>query len=173
MYARSFIDSLDFASNGQVISGEVPVSELQRLQDMLANQQGKLAYRIQGGVDDQGNHYLDLSVTGHCQLSCQRCLEGMDYPVQLDTRLILRDQAGLDAEESLAGQPGHQQEFDSILAEVNLDVLNLLEDEMLLSLPIAPRHEQGTCQATGSNNMQQEKRQPFAELANFKRNLSK
>jgi len=190
MNARSFIDSLDFASNQREISGEVPVSELRRLQDLLENQQGKLAYRIRGSVDDQGNHYLDVSLTGRCQVRCQRCLDVMDYPVQLESRLILRDQESLDAEELLmeqlaiplghqkttakclvmAGQPGHEQEYDSILADDHLDVLSLLEDEILLGLPIAPRHEQAACQVAGGGNMHQEGSRPFAALANLKRN---
>jgi len=170
MYARPFIDTLDFASKGREISGEVQVADLERLQDLLENQQGKLTYKIRGGVDDQGNHYLDVSVNGLCKVRCQRCLEGMDYPIQLVTRLMLRDQASLDAEELLAGQPGREQEYDSILADDHLDVSSLLEDEILLSLPIAPRHEQGTCQMAGGENMQQEERRPFAALAKLKRN---
>jgi uncharacterized protein len=169
MYARSFIDSLDFASNGREISGEVLVAELERLQDLLENQQGNLTYSIRGGVDDQGIHYLDVSVNGRSQVRCQRCLEGMEYPIQLDTRLMLRDQASLDAEELLAGQPGQEQEYDSILADDHLDVLKLLEDEILLSLPIAPMHDQGACQVAGSRNLQQEESRPFAALAKLKR----
>jgi len=170
MYARPFIDSLDFASNRREISGEVPIYELVRLQDLLENQQGKLAYIIRGGVDDQGNHYLDVSATGRCRVRCQRCMEGMDYPLRIDTRLMLRDQESLDTEEQLAGQPGHEQEFDSILADDHLDVPGLLEDEILLSLPIAPRHEQGACQVAGVGNTHQEERRPFAALAKLKRN---
>jgi uncharacterized protein len=167
MYARPFIDSLDFASKRREISGEVPVTELPRLQDILEKQQGILGYSIRGGMDNQGNHFLDVSVTGRCRVRCQRCLEGMDYPVQLDTRLLLRDQASLDAEEL---HPDEEEEFDSILADVHLDVLSLLEDEILLSLPIAPRHEQGVCQAAGGGNRLQEERRPFAALAKLKNN---
>jgi uncharacterized protein len=164
MYARPFIDSLDFARTGQEISGEVPVSELARLQDVLESPQGILSYTVRGGVDSQGSRYLDISVTGRCRLLCQRCLEGLDYPVQIETRLLLRDQASLDA----MGDEG--EEFDSILADAHLDVLNLLEEEILLSLPIAPRHETGACQAAGSENRQEEERRPFAVLAKLKRN---
>jgi len=170
MNARPFIDSLEFAGNRREISGEVPAAELRRFQDLLVNQQGKVAYRIRGGVDDQGNHYLDACVTGRCQVRCQRCMEAMDYPVQLDTRLMLRDQASLDAEELLAGQPGREQEFDSILADDHLDVLSMVEEEILLSMPIAPRHEQGVCQVADGGNRHQEQSRPFADLAKLKRN---
>ena len=54
MHARPFIDSLDFARNGQEIDGEVPIAELSRLQDVLENQRGVLSYTVQGVMDEQG-----------------------------------------------------------------------------------------------------------------------
>ncbi len=177
MYARPFIDSLDFAANGREISAEAPVAELPRLQDVLESPQGILSYTVRGGVNKQGSHFLDVSVTGRCRLLCQRCLESMDYPVQLDTRLLLRDQVSLDAMDGSV--PGDaEDEFDSILADVQLDVLNLLEDEILLSLPFAPKHEPGACQAAGGENKPLRQAQdrhgeghrPFAILDKLKRN---
>lgn len=169
MYARPFIDSLDFARNDRQIDGEVPVAELSRLHDLLEDTQGLLSYSVRGVLDSQGNPLLELSVTGSCRLRCQRCLHGIEYPVQLETRLLLRDQAGLDALDD------EEEEFDSILAEVRLDVLNLLEEEVLLSLSIAPRHELGGCPAADDENAtrtgepHKEGQHPFAVLAKLKR----
>jgi len=168
MYARPFINSLDFARNGREISGEVPVAELPRMLDMLQNPEGILSYTVQGGVDKQGTHFLDVNVVGQCRLRCQRCLNGMDYPVRLDTRLLLRDQASMEVlDDMIAG--GGVEEFDSILADAHLDVLDLLEEEILLSLPIAPKHEIGTCQVADGENRHEE-RHPFAVLAKLKSN---
>jgi uncharacterized protein len=169
MYARPFIDSLDFARNGRGISGEVRIAELPRLLDILENPQGILSYTVQGGVDKQGTHFLDVSVAGQFRLRCQRCLNGLDYPLRLDTRLLLRDQASLDAlDDNVAG--GVEEEFDSILADTHLNVLDLLEEEILLSLPIAPKHELGACQVTDGGNARREEKNPFAVLAKWKRN---
>ncbi|MGB9092964.1 MAG: YceD family protein [Gallionella sp.] len=131
---------------------------------MLETSRGVLQYTVQGGVDKQGIHFLNVGVAGLCRLRCQRCLEGFDYPVRLDTRLLLRDQAGLDELDSDA-----EEEFDSILADKHLDVLALLEDEILLSLPIAPKHALGACQATDGENLQGVVKNPFAVLAELKR----
>ncbi len=169
MFARSFIDSLDFAGNGRQISGEVPVAALPRLLDALEDPRGTLEYTVRGGVDKQGNPLLDVSITGNCRLRCQRCLGATEHAVRIDTRLLLRDQASLDAlDDEVAG--GEDEEFDSILADAHLDVLNLLEEEILLSLPIAPRHELGVCQAAGGGNKHEEEKNPFAVLAKLKRN---
>jgi uncharacterized protein len=169
MYARSFIDSLDFARNGRGISGEVQIAELPRLLDILENPQGILRYSVRGVVDKQGNPALDVSVVGQCQLRCQRCLSVLDYPVRLHTRLLLRDQASLDALDGNVAD-GEEEESDSILADEHLNVLDLLEEEILLSLPIAPKHELGACQVTDGENAHREERSPFAVLAKLKRN---
>ena len=170
MYARPFIDSLDFARNGREISGEVQVAKLPRLLDVLENPQGILSYRIHGGVDKQGTHFLDLGVVGQCRLRCQRCLNSLEYPVRLDTRLLLLDQAGLDAlDDTVAG--GDAEEFDSILADAHLNVVDLLEEEILLSLPIAPKHELDACQVKAeSENAIRAETNPFAALSKMKRN---
>lgn len=168
MYARPFINSLDFAGNGRRINGAMQFAELPRLLDMLESPQGILSYTVQGGVDEQGTHFLDVNVVGQCRLRCQRCLNGMDYPLQLDTRLLLRDQASLDAlDDNVASV--EEEEFDSILADAHLDVLDLLEEEILLSLPVAPKHEWGTCRAAVGESRSEE-RHPFAALAKLKSN---
>lgn len=156
MEVRPFIDSLDFAVNGRQASGEAPISGFPRLRDILDSHQGSLDYTIRGGVDKQGNPLLDISITGTCWLRCQRCLNAMDHAIRMTTRLMLADQASLDA------MGDEDEEFESILADTHLDVLNLLEEEILLALPIAPRHEFGACQsATGTDK---QKENPFAVL---------
>lgn len=162
MYARPFIDSIDFAKNGRKISGEAPLAEMPRLLDTLENPQGVLSYTVHGGMSSFGVPLLDVSMAGQVQLCCQRCLNVMDYPISLEERLLLRDQASLDALDD------DEEEFDSILAEAHLDVLNILEEEILLSLPIAPRHESGNCMAAANESRQGEVKYPFAALAGLK-----
>jgi len=170
MFARPFIDSLDFAGNGRQISGKVPVAELPRLLDALEDTEGFLEYTVRGDTDRQGHPLLDVSISGNCRLRCQRCLGALEHAVQIDTRLLLRDQASLDALDDDAVADGDEEELDSILAEAHLDVLNLLEEEILLSLPIAPRHEPGACEAADGGKAHEEEQNPFAVLARLKRN---
>ncbi len=164
MYARPFIDSLDFAGNGKQIDAEVPFAELPRLLDVLDSPQGVLQYSLQGTSDDMGTPALDVSMNGHCQLRCQRCLQSLDYAIEYESRLLLRDEAGLEALQD------DDEAFDSILADAHLDVLALLEEEILLSLPIAPKHALGACQVAGKESLQEGERHPFAVLEKLKRN---
>lgn len=146
------------------MDAEVPFAALSRLTDVLDDTQGVLKFSLKGAMDEQGNPVLDVSMDGLCHLRCQRCLQGMDYTIRHDTRLMLRDEDELDELQD------DDDEFDSILADPHLDVLELLEEEILLSLPIAPRHEPGVCQAAASESVQQEERHPFAVLEKLKRN---
>jgi uncharacterized protein len=166
MDARPFIDSLDFAENSRQITAETQLAALPRLLDILDNPEGSLKYTIHGGVDKLGNRLLDISITGVCHLRCQRCLAAMDHPLRITERLLLADQASLDAlsdDEVL-----EDESFESILADAHLDVLALLEEEIILSLPIAPRHELGDCQTAEGLNKQKDN--PFAVLMTLKRN---
>ncbi|MEQ1629835.1 MAG: DUF177 domain-containing protein [Gallionella sp.] len=164
MHARPFIDSLDFASNGQQISGVVLVAELSRLADILSDTAGELSYTIHGALDKHSVPKLILSLDGGCHLTCQRCLQSMDYQIQVSTSVMLRDQATLD----LLDEAEVEEEYESILADAHLDVWSLLEDEIILSLPFAPKHDVGVCKAAKEVKHQSDDSHPFAALAKLK-----
>lgn len=170
MYARPFIDSLDFAINGERIDAQVPFAELARLHDVLFDTDGVLQYTVVGAQDYRGRPVLDISITGDCHLRCQRCLNGFDYRIVHQTRLLLCDQQELEALDSEMDAAGSDEDVEAILADAHLDVLALLEDEILLGLPISPMHQAGACQAASGENTQKERRNPFAVLENLKRN---
>jgi uncharacterized protein len=159
MFARPFIDSVDFARNGKEIRDEIAVSALSRLADMLAKTDGSLAYIVHGYHKD-GRDMLEVSLQGACTLRCQRCLSELEYPVNLVSRLWLLAADRLDEAED-------DDEMDAIEAEPRLDVLALIEEELLLGLPFAPRHPEGEC-VPAANDLQQ-KVNPFAVLAGLKK----
>jgi DUF177 domain-containing protein len=169
MYARPFINSPEFARNGSRISGEARLVEMSRLLEMLKAPHGVLNYTVHGGVNQQGIQFLDIGLVGQCQLICQRCLNGLDYPVRLNSRLMLLDQSGLDAlDDNVVSS--EEEVPDSILADTHLDVLDLLEEEILLSLPIAPKHEAGICAIAENGYINRKNPNPFSVLETLKRN---
>ena len=163
MFARHFIDSLDFARNGRELRGEAPVSEMPRLRDMLADPEGKIGYVVRGFLDRDGKPKLEVALDGMCQLRCQRCLEAMAYPVKLVSRLLLAQEGELDEFSD------EQDDLDSVRADKHMDVLALLEEEILLSLPFAPKHPIDACQpAAGNVSLPMAERKPFAALSRLK-----
>lgn len=159
MFARPFIDSVDFARNGKEIRGEIAVSELSRLSDMLTKSDGSLTYLVRG-YREADRDMLEVSLQGACALRCQRCLGELEYPVNLVSRLRLLPAEQLDEAEV------DDDEMDAIEADPRLDVVALVEDELLLGLPFAPMHPEGEC-APATNDLQQ-KTNPFAVLAGLK-----
>ena len=167
MSARQLIlDSLDFAHNARELRGVAQVADLPRLLDMLASAAGEINFVVRGYQDRHGKPMLELALTGQCQLRCQRCLQGLDYPVQMVSHLLLLRADELD--ESAVEEDG----IDSILADASLNLLKLLEDELLLSMPFAPRHPPGVCQPTMAgyavNESDQVVKKPFAVLSELK-----
>lgn len=159
MFARHFIDSVDFAHKGREIQGEVPLAEMHRLQDRLASPEGNISYVVRGLQDRNGQPALEVTLQGLCQLRCQRCLNELAYSLQLRSRLRL-----LPADE-LDEFSDEDDEADSIAADTHLDVLALLEEEILLSLPFAPAHS--SCRP-GTEGLSRPETSPFAVLAGLK-----
>jgi len=158
MFARSFIDSIDFASNGKELRGEIPFSDLPRLNEMLANSSGALSYRVIGSHEDD-SHKLEIVLKGRCNLLCQRCLEEFAYQLEVNAHLQLIPAEMLDEVED--------HDKDVIEANRHLDLLELLEDEVLINLPFAPKHPEGTCTAPLRDS--QQPANPFAMLAVLKK----
>lgn len=159
MFARPLIDSVDFARNGREIHGEIAVSELSRLGDMLAKSGGSLTYILRG-YREADRDMLQVTLQGACTLRCQRCLGELEYPLNTVSRLQLLPAGKMDEAKE------DDDDVDSIEATSQLDVLALIEDELLLGLPFAPRHPEGEC-APATDDLQQ-KANPFAVLAGLK-----
>lgn len=138
MSARASIDSLEFARAGEQLSGSVPVSELSRLSDNLFDTAGNLQFGLTGSRDSRHRLRLKMSVAGSIDLQCQRCLGKLVFPVSVQANLlILTDEAG--------GETGEIDDLDGVPAAAQTDVWSLVEDEVLLAIPLAPRHAEGDC----------------------------
>ena len=166
---EKFIDSQDFAYNSRETQGKIPVAAMPRLQDVLAAPDGELSYIVRGMHSRVGKPMLEVTLDGLCQLRCQRCLQQLAYPVKLVSHLILVPPQQLN-DAQLDEAAFDDEENDVIPADTRLDVLQLLEDELLLSLPFAPKHAAGTCQPaiTRVEETDQAPKNPFAVLAELK-----
>ncbi len=150
------IDGFEFASAGAKQQGSWPAGEFPRLRDMLASDAGEVAYEIEGMHDERGRPALRLRVSGMLQLRCQRCLEVLPFEVHTDETLVL---AGTVAE--INAGPVDANAPDRVLAGKQMLVRELVEDEIILALPYAPRHE--SCSARPSQDADG-KTSPFAGL---------
>lgn len=148
-----------------------PVSKLPRLAALVPA--GQLAASVAGtGIDarlgfdagTEGHPRLHLEVSGAVPVVCQRCLEAMAWPVDVDVLLTMIDR---DAEAASLADP-----FDTVvLVDGALWTIELIEDEVLAALPLAPRHPDMSCAGAVADEPISEGRphRPMAGLADLLR----
>ena len=145
MSHQPVIDGFEFATAGATQEGTLPLASFPRLQDALVSDSGNVAYKVQGVRDERGRPSLRLSVRATLQLRCQRCLGPLAHEVRAEALLVLAaTQAEIDAEPAAVDSP------DRVLAGKEMAVRDLVEDELILSLPYAPRHDECEAHAGGS-----------------------
>jgi len=160
---QTVIDSLEFARTGQTLRGSLSLPGLTRLKESLADAVGTVEFEVTGGQDARGRPILTVSIRGMLRLQCQRCLEALDHPLQvLNTLMLVAAGAGAAGELD-------DEDVEWIEASRELGVASLVEDEILLSLPYAPRHEEGACRPVGAAIADGATGSPFAALAALKR----
>ena len=163
MSAAAVIDSLEFARAEQRISGRLSVASLRRLDDVLFDDRGDVHYTVQGGRNERNRPQLELRITGALHLQCQRCLSLLDYSVDIQSTLLLVARG-----ESTDEEMDDPEAPDAIEAAAELDVPALIEDEVLLSLPLAPRHPEGACERRLETHVAGPQQNAFAKLAALK-----
>ena len=137
MSQESFvIDLRALARDGRLVQGEVPVSRLGRLAGSVLEPSGTVVFSFQGERDDEGKLYVDLRIRADLVLECQRCLEGLKWPCDVQNRLLLLRPGDPLPEDELENDA-----VDALEVEPLTDLLALVEDEVLLALPLVPRHD--------------------------------
>ena len=155
------IDGFEFAAAGARLRGDWSAGSFPRLRDALHDDAGSVECELLGVRDELGRSRLEMRLQARLRLTCRRCL--MPVEVQLHEAVTLQlaaSQAELDAQPIAAEGP------DCIVAGKDMAVRDLVEDELLLALPFAPRHED--CPAQGSSAPGARQR-PFAGLRGMMR----
>jgi uncharacterized protein len=164
MSAGAVIDGLEFARGQQQLRGSLAVADLRRLEDVLFDMHGSLDYELRGTRDARNRPQIEVKIEGPLHLQCQRCLGLLDHDVHVATTLLVVP-AGVQADDDVDEPEGP----DVIEAKAELEVAGLVEDEVLLSLPLAPRHAEGQCHGRLQKHEDAaEAPSPFARLAALK-----
>lgn len=181
MKPRAFVpEKLDlavFIQEGGHLEGEWPAASLQRLADSAAPEAPAsgwpaLRWSLQGEVRQpkggKAQAWLHLACQGEVALTCQRCLKPVTEALTIDRWIRFVDTEAeaealdVDSDDDVLALPRH------------LDARELIEDELLLELPLVPRHD--NCPeplAPGEDEdpaeVEDERPNPFAKLAALKR----
>jgi uncharacterized protein len=151
------IDGLQFARDRDTVSGRLEIGGLPRLAESGCRS-AAIRYAVRGGENAEGHPCLAVEASGVLGLTCQRCLGALDFPVELRVELELAT-----SEQAIATA---EDEVDRVLATRAMDVASLVEDEVLLALPMAPMHER--CEPAGAG-ADSGRASQFAALAGWRK----
>jgi uncharacterized protein len=137
------LNVLAFSINAESYAGEERLARFERLMDESQGLGGDamVNYSVRGemrqdaaGVDEP---WLMLSAQTSLALVCQRCMGPVDVPVAFD-----RSFRFVPTEE-LAAVEDEESDEDVLVLSKSFDLLELIEDELLMTQPLVPKHE--TC----------------------------
>ncbi len=118
--------------------GQVSLAELTRLQGLVADTDGECSYSLEFGRDEVLRvSYVELTIDTALPLTCQRSMQRFLLPVKVTQRLgLIRDE---DEESSLP------EEYEALLVpeDGQLRPLDLVEDELVLAVPVVPLSPDG------------------------------
>jgi uncharacterized protein len=171
------LDVAAFAAEGAHLAGHWPGASMGRLADSQTAPNdlglGDVAWSAAGerlaATAGEAELWLTLDVETTAWLTCQRCLQPYQEPLALHRRLrFVHGEAQAEALDA-------ESEDDVLALPRSLDLRELVEDELLLALPLVPRH--GVCpqplpMAAGDDevpNEVPERPNPFAALQALKK----
>ncbi len=170
------IDCLKMAKENQVIKARYALSDFLRLAPMLADTQGEVVFEWAFYFNAGKQLQAKLTLQAPVHLTCQRCNGALDFMIDAEIEM---QQVKTEAEAEalpLAVQPLYLDELNQIKP------YEILEDELILALPMFPMHEKKDCSLSqnqayyATSDLEQKNTyKPFAslhELADLKEKKS-
>ena len=115
---------------------------------------------------------MALSLKGRLHLVCQRCLQDCAVELAEKRRFVL-----VPTEAEADDYPLEDEEQEPLVASQQFNLLETIEDEVLLSIPLIPKHPEGFCEPhasvfgdEGGDGAGEERENPFNILKNMKKN---
>lgn len=168
------VDPFRFAENEISLEGVIPIKDMVRLSPSLGSNEGQVEVHVTFGMDEQGTRFIRGHYSAHVVLQCQRCMETFENEVSGNLLLGM-----VTAEEAISELPKN---YDPIvIKEGSLSIQDVIEEELILSLPIVPMHSTKNCKITlplavgSTEKVESESENPFKviELLRVKRNVDK
>jgi DUF177 domain-containing protein len=161
---EQLIDPAQISDKPLVFEGKASLGDLSRLEESLATADCELRYKVTARLDKRRRKVVSCIIEGFVFLTCQSSLEAFRHGISIDDRLVL-----VDNESQLPPIAEESDAEDYLVADEPLFVLDLVEDAVLLALPMVPR-KPGLEEAQGRGKPDKvQKPSPFAALASLKK----
>jgi len=170
MLARlpEYIDPLHLADKRGELRGQIPVSSLDRLADILFSDTGAVTVELFFGREGRLAK-IEGKIEADLELECQNCLQAVQWSVKNAVKLGIV--TSIDQADRLP------EDYEPLLVDEGKILLkNIIEDELLLILPTFPKHQHdcldskpGNKKVDSSPNEQEPSTEnPFSILAKLK-----
>ncbi|MQT48789.1 metal-binding protein [Pseudomonas helleri] len=164
----SHVDPRKLADRGTTLEGGVLLADLERLCDPLADDVGVVQAKFVFERDERRSVVIHSSIDVEVKMVCQRCLELVTLPIHSECSYAVVKE-GANTQSLPKG-------YDVLeLGEDPLDLHALIEEELLLALPIVPAHHPEECQQPAGLDEPEPaedevtRSNPFSVLAQLKR----
>jgi len=147
----------------QVFEGTADLDDLPGLEDSVADDRVELRYKVTARLDKQRRKVVSCIIEGFVFLTCQTSLEAFRHGISINDALVL-----VDRESELPPIEEEREAEDYIVADGPVDVLDLVEEAVLLALPMVPR-KPGLEAAGPAEPVAPERQSPFAALDRLKK----
>lgn len=167
-----------FALAGEPLVEHTPLQNMERLAqeihgpapDLIINWRASGELRPRTGAED--DVWVHLEATTRLPLTCQRCMGPVQTPLEIAQwyRFV--------ADENIAMAEDDESEEDLLVMEPQFDLLAVVEDELLMALPLVPMHDTcpeapvfsaGEAELAPPEGAAEVKPHPFAALAQLKK----
>jgi len=129
------IDAVTLADRGRRLQGHLPLTAFKRLAGWLEGTTGEVEFDLAFARGDDNRRWLRGHVTGQFELQCQRCLDHFALPLAWEFGLVL-----VEAEAEADALP-EDMEAVVVGSARAVHTVDLVEDELILALPLIPRCE--------------------------------
>lgn len=156
------INNVDLAKKPLVLEGELNHQQLPRLieiSDPTHATDLQVKYHVQGGAEVMGYPAIALRIHAVIPVLCQRCIQGMNVSLDLNFQYAVSDDADT--------QDAEFDDVDFLEPDRAMNLTELIEDEVIAALPIAPAHKEVCVDLTQHAD---KKESPFAALKALKKN---
>jgi uncharacterized protein len=154
---------LKFAKKNLSVTDELSIIDLPRINGIAHNKSDKIKVNYSFYVENKTTPCLDGEISLNIYLTCQRCLE--ELPFSLDLSFSMAFVKNENQAEELSK---HLEIY--LFEDKELSLIDLISDEILLSIPMAPKHNLDCLSSfKENNNYEQVKEKPFAILKNIKK----
>ncbi len=129
---------IPMAERGRTLELSLVVAEMERLSELLVETSGEVVAKLKFGTDSKGIKYISGSAQADLYVECQRCMQ----PVKVSVEAVF--QLGMVADEAMAQDLSEDYE-PLVVSEETISLAALIEDELILALPIVSMHEDTDC----------------------------